>query len=125
MTIARQQDLPGMTERKLADLHEAALHFEELREERDKAKTHVFDLMHQHKIEHYKYNGVEITLTHEQKENVRVKVKAHSNEDEVVDGKMKAANDDSMPEMPAEQRRAVARLNHPRRKTAARRKAKK
>jgi hypothetical protein len=116
MTIARQEELPGMTDRKLKDLHEAALSYAELRDARIaastpevKAKTDLLALMKSHKLEHYKYNGVEITVTHE-KENVRVTVKAHDSEEELVDGKMRAANDDSMPDLPDTQRKAVKKV---------------
>jgi hypothetical protein len=114
MTLARQEDLPGMVDRKLKDLHEAALSYADLRDARIaasapeiKAKGDLLDLMKKHELEHYKYDGVEITITHE-KENVRVKIESQSiGGEDHGDAKMRAANDDSMPELPAEQRKAV------------------
>lgn len=77
----RQEQLPGMKDRKLAALHNAALEYAEIRDERqeltkkesDLQKT-LLSLMHKAKKEHYEYAGVECNLVVE-KEKVKVRVK--------------------------------------------------
>jgi hypothetical protein len=76
----KQKVLPGMKDRKLADLHEAALEYAAARDERmekmkpeSDAKATVLRLMKKHKKTVYRYNGVSVLLTVE-KEKVTVKV---------------------------------------------------
>lgn len=128
MTIARQADLPGMTDRKLKDIHEAALVYADARDARVAAsapevdaKQKLLELMKQHKIEHYKFDGVECDLIHE-KENVKVKV--HPADDGSSDEVRQASDDgEAMPELPEEQQAAVSKVKT--KKKAKQRKAKK
>jgi hypothetical protein len=78
----RQKALPGMSDRKLKDLHDAALAYAEARDERMTlsvaevdAKKLLLVLMKKHKKEHYEYEGVVIDVVHE-KENVKVRIKS-------------------------------------------------
>ena len=77
----KQQDLPGMEERKIPELHRAAEQYAATRDERmELLKTEVAEkeellkLMKQHKKEVYKFDDVEIRLVHEA-ETVKVKIK--------------------------------------------------
>lgn len=79
MAKPKQGELPGI-ERKLKDLHEAALDYAVIRDERQEltlrevaAKTKLLDLMHKHKKEEYEYDGVSIRVVHEE-ETVKVRV---------------------------------------------------
>jgi len=107
MALARQTDLPGMTDRKLKDLHEAAYVYADARDARVKAtapeveaKTKLLELMKKHKLEHYKFDNVAVDLVHE-KENVRVRIEPI--EEEPTNGKAK----DDFPTMPKKQKKAV------------------
>lgn len=84
--MARQEDLPGMENRRLKDLHEAALDYAEKRDERMalsveevELKQRLLKLMHKHKLENYDFEGVHIELVHEE-ETVKVRVKAAKEE---------------------------------------------
>lgn len=84
----RQKALPGMDDRRLNDLHETAISYAEIRDQRmglsvqevDAKKT-LLVLMKKHKKEHYQYQGVIIDIVHE-KENVKVKIKVDGGEDQ-------------------------------------------
>ena len=83
----RQKDLPGMSDRKLAKLHDAAMSYAEVRDKRMalsadevELKGQLLDLMKLHKREHYEYGGVVIDIVHE-KENVKVKVRKNEPEE--------------------------------------------
>lgn len=76
----RQKPLPGMSDRKLTKLHNTAMEYAELRDQRMaigaqevEKKGQLLDLMKIHKKEHYEYGGVIIDVVHE-KENVKVKI---------------------------------------------------
>lgn len=82
----KQDDLPGMEERKIPDLHKAALNYVEIRDERMELtkeevtrKSKVLALMKKHKRDSYLCDGVEITIIHEE-ETVKVKVKDKDSE---------------------------------------------
>lgn len=78
---AKPQRLPGMEDAKITGLHNAALDYAEIRDQRQELTTQEVDLkqkllklMHDHNKETYDYNGVSITLVHED-ETVKVRVK--------------------------------------------------
>ena len=78
---ARQKRLPGMQDAKLEALHNAALSYAEIRDQRQALtkqevdlKGSLLTLMHRHKKDHYEYNGVTVDLVAEQ-ETVKVRVK--------------------------------------------------
>jgi hypothetical protein len=78
--IARQASLPGMEDRKITMLNNAALSYAEIRDERMAwtkkevdAKKKVSDLMHAHKKTHYKWANILIDLVPEG-EKVKVTV---------------------------------------------------
>lgn len=75
---ARQQDLPGLADRKLKDLHEACLDYVEKRDARMEIlkeevdlKDRIKKLLKKHKLEHYEYDGVSADLVVEE-ETVKV-----------------------------------------------------
>jgi len=77
----REQSLPGMEDRQISELHDKALQYAEIRDERMRLngeevelKTELLGLMKKHKKETYKYNGVEINIVHEE-ESIRVRVR--------------------------------------------------
>lgn len=79
--IARQPRLPGMADAKISSLHNAALDYAEIRDQRQELTTQEVDLkaklirlMHDNKKETYDYNGVHIELVHED-ETVKVRIK--------------------------------------------------
>ena len=107
MALARQTELPGMSDRKLKDLHEAAFVYADARDARVKAtapeveaKTKLLELMKKHKLEHHKFDNVAVDLVHE-KENVRVRIEP------LEDGAPTNGKADDMPHMPKKQKRAV------------------
>jgi hypothetical protein len=76
----RQKRLPGMADAKLEALHNAALSYAEIRDQRQaltkqevELKGSLLTLMHKSKKDHYEYNGVTIDLVAEQ-ETVKVRV---------------------------------------------------
>ena len=78
---ARQKPLPGMADRKISKLHDTAMSYAEMRDQRMalgaqevELKGKLLDLMKAQKKEHYEYGGVVIDIVHES-ENVKVKVK--------------------------------------------------
>lgn len=86
MASRNQNELPGMEDRKLKDLHDAALEYAEIRDQRMalsaqevELKTSLLALMHKYKKESYVYDGIEINIVHEE-ETVKVKVKAAEKE---------------------------------------------
>lgn len=85
----RQQRLPGTGDAKLSDLHNAALDYADIRDQRQaltasevELKGKLKDLMHKYKKEEYVYAGVSVTLVHEQ-ENVKVRVKKESDDEDL------------------------------------------
>jgi hypothetical protein len=85
--MARQNELPGVDSRKIPEIHEAALEYQALKEERmdkgrqeKKAKDELFDIMKRHKKTRYVCNGVEVNL--ETEETVTIKVKNGKPEDD-------------------------------------------
>ena len=77
----RQKRLPGMQDSKLEALHNAALSYAEIRDQRQaltkqevELKGSLLTLMHKSKKDHYEYNGVTVDLVMEQ-ETVKVRVK--------------------------------------------------
>lgn len=79
---AKNKDLPGMEDRAIKDLHEAAIAYDDakkrrmkLTEEEVEKKAKVRELMHHYKRTHYAYDGIEITLEPpDGEEKVKVKV---------------------------------------------------
>ena len=85
---ARQQQLPEMEDNKIAVLEDHALSYAEVRDERMglskrevELKGKLLDLMKVQKKEHYHRGNIKIDIVHE-KENVKVKVRTASDEDE-------------------------------------------
>lgn len=84
----RQKRLPGMADAKLEALHDAALSYAEIRDQRQaltkqevELKGSLLTLMHKHNKDHYEYKGVTVDLVAEQ-ETVKVRVKkAQADED--------------------------------------------
>ena len=79
--IPRQDRLPGMADAKIAALHNAAMDYAEIRDQRQELtksevelKEKLIGLMHAHKKTVYDYNGVHIELIVEE-ETVKVKVR--------------------------------------------------
>ena len=85
---ARQQRLPEMEDNRISVLEDLALSYAEVRDERMglskqevELKGKLLDLMKAQKKEHYHRGNIKIDIVHE-KENVKVKVKAASEEDD-------------------------------------------
>lgn len=88
--MARQQDLPGMTDRKLKDLHDACLDYVEKRDARMEMlkvevdlKDKIKKLLKKHKMEHYEYDGVIADLVVEE-ETVKVRAPKKKLEEEAA-----------------------------------------
>lgn len=88
---SKQEALPGMADRKLKDLHDAAISYAEKRDERQQLlaeevelKGKLLDLMHKHKKEEYTYEDVHISIVHEE-ETVKVKIKKAKESDDEKD----------------------------------------
>jgi len=88
----RAQRLPGMDEPKVAKLESLAHEYADIRDQRialsvneGSLKADIMEEMKRLKKEHYKRDGVEITLVHE-KENVKVKIKPTSEEADDEEG---------------------------------------
>lgn len=86
----RDQRLPGMEDAMITALHNSALEYAEIRDQRQELTTQEVDLkskliklMHKHNKETYEYNGISITLVHED-ETVKVRVKKNSDETEAT-----------------------------------------
>lgn len=89
--IARQPRLPGMNDAKISSLHNAALDYVEIRDQRQELTTQevelkgrLIKLMHDNGKETYDYNGVHIELVHED-ETVKVRIKRQKEDDVVVE----------------------------------------
>ena len=85
--IDRQDDLPGMTDREIKAIEEAALDYAEIRDERQslttrevELKTKLIELMHANKKTEYEYKNVSVKLIVE-KEKVKVKVRSQDEEE--------------------------------------------
>jgi hypothetical protein len=83
---AKQKELPGMEDRSIADLNQAALDYAEGRDERMELtkkevelKTALIAMMHRHGKKTYKYEDIEIELV---PEGEKVKVRIHKEKDE-------------------------------------------
>jgi len=77
---ANQKDLPGMENRRISELHDAALEYAAIRDERmelskkeSDLKGELLSLMHKHKKNSYILEGVEIYIENSE-ETVKVKV---------------------------------------------------
>lgn len=77
-----QADLPGMEDRKIPDLHAAALDYVGIRdtrmsltEQETTAKDKVIALMKKHKKEEYQCEGVKIIFEHVEEDKLKVKVR--------------------------------------------------
>lgn len=115
-TKPRQQDLPGMENRRLAEIHDAALTYAEARDDRIaasapeiEAKQTLLELMNKHKLEHYKFENVEVDLVHE-KESVKVKIKPEGEWEAAAAAEPAPKTDGGMPTLPKEQRKAIESL---------------
>ena len=76
----KQADLPGMENREVKELNEAALEYAEIRDQRQQLtlqevglKAKVLNLMHKWKMSDYVFEGIEIHVVLEE-ETVKVKV---------------------------------------------------
>ena len=85
----KQDDLPGMEDRKIAELEAAALEYAEGRDERMdmtkrevELKTKLLALMHKHGKTTYKCGDIEITIV---PEGEKIKVKVHKEKEESED----------------------------------------
>ena len=88
MARPKQERLPGTGDAKLADLHQAALDYADIRDERQtlttsevELKGKLLDLMHKYKKSEYVYEDVAIKIVFE-KEKVKVKIKKAEEEEE-------------------------------------------
>jgi hypothetical protein len=88
MAKQKQEALPGMADRKIKALQDAAMDYADIRDQRValtaqevELKEKLIDLMHKHERETYTYQGVTITLVHEE-ESVKVKVSKPKEESE-------------------------------------------
>src|ERR1700691_1840178 len=84
----RQEPLPGMEDAKIEALEDKALEYAEVRDKRmflsqqeGELKKDLLALMKAQKREHYTRGPISIAIVHES-ENVKVKVKAGSDEDD-------------------------------------------
>lgn len=84
----KQEDLPGMEDRQLDDLEQAATSYAgirdqrmELNKEEIELKGTLLTLMKKHGKETYKHDGIEINIVHEE-ETVKVKVAKEKEEEE-------------------------------------------
>ena len=93
---AKAQALPGMEDRAIKPLHDAAEEYAEIRDERMRLtereialKTKVRDLMHKFNKTRYAYDGIEIELEQpdgEEKVKVKIAKKKASDDDAGGDG---------------------------------------
>ena len=89
---AKQADLPGMENREIKELNDAAEEYASIRDERQQLtvqevglKAKVLSLMHKRKMNDYVFNGIEIHVIMEE-ETVKVKVPKKKDADgEAVD----------------------------------------
>jgi hypothetical protein len=87
MAKQKQDALPGMENRKIKALQDAAMDYADIRDQRValtaqevELKQKLIELMHKHERETYTYSGVTITLVHEE-ESVKVKVSKPKDEE--------------------------------------------
>lgn len=99
----RQASLPGLEDRAIRALNEAALDYDEVKKERMglterevEAKELVRELMHKSKRTHYRYKNITIDLVPEG-ENVKVKVKFQD-----VNGEEPESEEEETPEVEPE-----------------------
>ena len=85
--IPRQDALPGMGDRKIAAIENAALSYAEIRDERQELtrqevdlKKKLLDLMHKAGKTEYKRNGISVVIKMEE-ETVKVRVKSEDDLD--------------------------------------------
>lgn len=87
----QSQDLPGMENRAIEPLQNAAVEYADIRDERialnqreSQLKKRIKALMHEHKLDHYAFDGVDIELIPpDGEESVKVRVKkAKADEDD-------------------------------------------
>lgn len=88
---ARQVPLPGMEDRAISSLDDAAMSYDEVKKQRMalteqevEAKATVSTLMHKLKKTHYKHNGITIDLVPEG-EKVKVKIKPEGEDEDDED----------------------------------------
>jgi hypothetical protein len=86
--MKQQKDLPGMEDRKLADLVDSAEEYAKIRDKRQdltkrevELKSDLLALMHKYKKKEYVFDGIEIRVVLEE-ETVKVKVTKPDAEDE-------------------------------------------
>lgn len=87
MARPKQKDLPGMSDRKLTDLSDAAYDYAKIRDERmdlsqqeSQLKQRLLTLMKKHKMKEYVYEDVEIRVVAEE-ETVRVRIRKAKEEE--------------------------------------------
>lgn len=87
--IARQENLPGMEDKAIKPLENKAFQYAGVRDERiglskqeGELKQELLGLMKKYEKTEYRHGTISITLVHE-KENVRVKIKAAGEDDEL------------------------------------------
>ena len=78
--MPKQNNLPGLEDRRIADLHEAAEEYVKYRDKRQELTTkevelkqELLRLMHKHKKTEYRCDGVEVSIVMEE-ETVKVKL---------------------------------------------------
>lgn len=83
-----QKDLPGMSDRKMSDLSDAAYDYAKIRDKRmalsqeeHGLKERLLGLMKKHRMKEYRYEDVEITVVAEN-EKVRVRIRQEKDEAE-------------------------------------------
>jgi hypothetical protein len=89
--ISKQKNLPGMADRKIVEIENAAISYAEARDERislmkpeKDAKDALMKAMHKAGKKTYQRGNISVTLVVE-KENVKVRVKAEGSEVDGVD----------------------------------------
>jgi hypothetical protein len=82
----RQVRLPGMEDAKINEIHEAALDYADVRDQRmelteqeSELKANLLKMMHKHHKDQYVYQNVSVSIVHED-ETVKVKVKTVDSE---------------------------------------------
>lgn len=97
----KQPDLPGMENRKIADLQEAAeklLHIsdqkKQLAAKEKEAGLELIKIMRRHKREHYRYKGIVVTII-EGNDKVQVRETAEETDEQKEAREAQKAADDS------------------------------
>lgn len=87
MARAKQTDLPGMTDRKLKDIHEAAERYVDVRDQRQALtpkevalKAELLGLMKKHRLDRYSFDGLEVERVTEE-ETVKVRLRTPKEEE--------------------------------------------